>query len=96
MIFKCQDLIVIEGFDMHALRLATSVTAGKVSEDSVAMGIIEGATMKLEDQNPRKCNNPRGSVSKCEDLIKTSSPMHSSRFGFVALQFSVEKTCLVI
>ena len=37
-IFKRQDLIGTEGFGMHALKLATSVAVGKVSQDKVAMG----------------------------------------------------------
>ena len=57
MIFKCQDLIGADGFDMHALKLATSVVVGKVSQDKVAMGILEGAMMKLED--PCKGNHFR-------------------------------------
>ena len=52
-IFKLQELIGTEGFDMHALTFAASVAVGKVARDKVAMGIIEGSMMNVENPDPR-------------------------------------------
>ena len=67
-IFKLQDLIVADGLDMHAVQLATSVAVGKVSQNKVAMGILEGAMMKLED--PRKGNSLQGRLRRTSDFVK--------------------------
>ena len=68
MIYKCQDLIGAGGFDMHALQLATSVAVGKASEDKVAMGVLEGTMMKLE--NPSKATSFRGRLRNCDEFCK--------------------------
>ena len=68
-ILKLQDLIgAAEGLDMHAVQLATSVAVGKVSQNKVAMGILEGAMMKLED--PRKGNSLQGRLRGTSEFIK--------------------------
>ena len=51
MIFKLQDLVGVGGIDRHSVLLVTSVAAGKVSEDKVAMGLLERAMMKVETTN---------------------------------------------
>ena len=52
MIFKLQELIGTEGFDMHAIKLTASVAVGKIARDKVAMGIIEGSMMNVENPDP--------------------------------------------
>ena len=68
MIFKLQDLVGVGGLDRHAISLATSVAVGKVSEDKVAMGLIESAMMKVE--NTDGTMSFRGRVSKCSSIVK--------------------------
>ena len=68
MTFKLQDLVGVGGLDRHAISLATSVAVGKVSEDKVAMGLIESAMMKVE--NTDGTMSFRGRVSKCSSIVK--------------------------
>ena len=46
-IFKLQSLVGIGGLDKHDVELATSVTCGKISQDKVSMGLLEGSLMML-------------------------------------------------
>ena len=69
-IFRCQDLIGAEGVDMHAIELVASVAVGKVSKDKIAMGVLEGSMMNVEDPNPRKSNNYRGRLRRVIEEIE--------------------------
>ena len=46
-IFKLQSLVGHGGLDKHDVELATSVTCGKISQDKVAMGLLEGSMLML-------------------------------------------------
>ena len=89
MIFKLQDLVGVGGLDRHSVLLATSVAAGKVSEDKVAMGLLEGAMMKLATTDGSA--NFRGRLSRCTPLVKDRLQMCSSLCGFEAVQYKAER-----
>ena len=49
LITKCQKWLASGEMDVHQIKIATSVLTGPLSRDHVAMGVLEGAMLCLED-----------------------------------------------